>query len=170
MSATHKAWYWLAAGVLALGLNGYYQDGGFQGVHQLAECTSGAIAEARAQFRQVATLAEVTLAERAQSRSSQEVPAAVIVNRQGLPVQAQVRLAVQARLSDEQAARLQARMARWQRIMAKREMRQAQVEIENGRLAVLTDSARVNIAMPPLPRVEIATPETVVMTAPGQSN
>lgn len=171
MSATHKAWYWLAAGVLALGLNGYYQDGGFQGVHQLAACTRGAVNEARAQFRQVATLAEVALAERAQNRYSRQVPSAVAVNRQDLPVQAQVRLAeLQARLSSVEAARLQLRMARLQRIVAERNMQRAQVEIENGRLAVLTDSARVNISLPPLPRMEIATPQAVVVTAPGQSN
>lgn len=31
---TTLAWGWLAAGVLALGLNGFYQDGGLQSVHQ----------------------------------------------------------------------------------------------------------------------------------------
>mgnify|MGYP003352389932 CR=1 FL=1 len=35
MNAANKAWYWLAAGGLALGLNGYYQDGGLQGLHRL---------------------------------------------------------------------------------------------------------------------------------------
>jgi hypothetical protein len=33
--ASEKAWYWLAAGVLALGLNGAYQDGQFGWVHNL---------------------------------------------------------------------------------------------------------------------------------------
>lgn len=171
MSATHKAWYWLAAGVLALGLNGYYQDGGFQGLHRLAAQTTVAVAEARAQFREVATLAEVTLAERAQSRSPRLAPSAVAVNGQDLPVQAEVRLAeLQTRLSAREAVRMQVRMARLQRIMAERDMQRAQVEIANGRLAVLTNSARVNIALPPLPRVEVATPDAVVMAVPGQSN
>jgi hypothetical protein len=171
MSATHKAWYWLAAGVLALGLNGYYQDGGFQGLHGLAACTTSAVAEARAQFREVATLAEVALAERAQSRSAQELPAAAAVNQQDLPVQAQVRVAeLQTRLSAAQAARLQARMARWERAMEKRQMRQAQVEIENGRLAVFTDSARVNLAMPPMPQVEVSVPGSAEVRVSGQPN
>lgn len=171
MSAAHKAWYWLAAGVLALGLNGYYQDGGFQGVHQLAACTRGAVNEARAQFREVATLAEVTLAERAQSRSPRVAPSAVAVDGQDLPVQAEVRLAkLQTRLSAREAVRMQVRMARLQRIMAERDMQRAQVEIANGHLAVLTDSARVNISLPSLPRLEIAAPEAVVVTVPGQSN
>ena len=170
MSATHKAWYWLAAGVLALGLNGYYQDGGFQGLHRLAAQTTGAVSEARAQFREVATLAEVALAERAQSRCPRQVPFAVAVNRQDLPVQAQVRLAeLRTHLSVVEAARMQARMARLQRIMERRDVQRAQVEIENGRLAVLTNSARVNIALPALPRMEIATPQAVVVTVPGQS-
>ena len=32
---TTQAWGWLAAGVLALGLNGFYQDGGAQWAHQI---------------------------------------------------------------------------------------------------------------------------------------
>jgi hypothetical protein len=32
-----QAWAWLVAGVAALGLNGFYQDGGFAGAHQVAE-------------------------------------------------------------------------------------------------------------------------------------
>lgn len=35
--ASEKAWYWLAAGVLALGLNGAYQDGQFAWAHRLAD-------------------------------------------------------------------------------------------------------------------------------------
>jgi len=35
--ATEKAWYWLAAGVLALGLNGAYHDGEFPWLHSLAD-------------------------------------------------------------------------------------------------------------------------------------
>ena len=34
---SEKAWYWLAAGVLALGLNGAYQDGQFGWVHGIAD-------------------------------------------------------------------------------------------------------------------------------------
>lgn len=34
---TTQAWGWLAAGVLALGLNGFYQDGGAPWVHQIVE-------------------------------------------------------------------------------------------------------------------------------------
>jgi hypothetical protein len=34
---TTQAWGWLAAGVLALGLNGFYQDGGARWAHQVVE-------------------------------------------------------------------------------------------------------------------------------------
>jgi hypothetical protein len=34
---TTQAWAWLAAGVLALGLNGFYQDGGAQWAHQIVD-------------------------------------------------------------------------------------------------------------------------------------
>ena len=35
-----QAWGWLAAGVVALGLNGFYQDGGAQWAHQIVDRVS----------------------------------------------------------------------------------------------------------------------------------
>ena len=34
---TTQAWAWLAAGVLALGLNGFYQDGGAAWAHRIVD-------------------------------------------------------------------------------------------------------------------------------------
>jgi hypothetical protein len=157
MNAANKAWYWLVAGVLALGLNGYYQDGGLRPLHELAEHTTIALADARAQFRQVATLAEVTLAERAQARYERPVPAVVAVTPEVIPAEAQAQLAqLQGRLGAMESARAQTRMARFQEMMVRRELHRAQVELQNVRLAVLTDQGRVQVA---LPRVEIAVPQ-----------
>ena len=44
---TDKAWYWLAAGVLALGLNGAYQDGQLGWAHVLAEPGAAPLLELR---------------------------------------------------------------------------------------------------------------------------
>ncbi|HEV2118047.1 MAG TPA: hypothetical protein VGR48_18565 [Terriglobales bacterium] len=165
MNPANKAWYWLAAGVLALGLNGYYQDGGFQALHRLAGCTSTAIAQDTSQFRQIATLAEVTLAESA--RCERPKPANVIVSGQmilpqaqvGIPARTQVRLAqLQGRLEALQAAPVEARMARFQQVIAQREMRRAQVELQNGRIDVLTDQGELRVAVP-FPRVEVTIPQ-----------
>jgi hypothetical protein len=152
MSAANKAWYWLAAGVLALGLNGYYQDGGLRPLHELAERTTIAFADARAQFSQVATLAEIALADRAQARYEHPVPAVVAVTPEVIPAEAQL----QERLGVMESARAQARMARLQEVIVRRELHRAQVELQNGRLAVLTDQGQVRVA---LPRVEIAVPQ-----------
>lgn len=40
-----QAWGWLAAGVLALGLNGFYQDGGAAWVHRAVDRVVGRIAD-----------------------------------------------------------------------------------------------------------------------------
>lgn len=48
---TNQAWGWLAAGVLAAGLNASYYDGAFQWAHQIAE---------RVGYRSAAVLAEAT--------------------------------------------------------------------------------------------------------------
>lgn len=155
MKAANKAWYWLAAGVLALGLNGYYQDGGLGPLHKVAERTTIAVANARAQFSEVATLAEVALAAHAQARY--ERPAVVAVTPEVIPAEAQAQLAqLQGRLEAMQSAGVQAQMARLQEVMLRRELQRAQVELRNGRLAVLTDQGQVRVA---LPRVEIAVPQ-----------
>lgn len=157
MKAANKAWYWLAAGVLALGLNGYYQDGGLGPLHKLAERTTIAVANARAQFSEVATLAEVALAAHAQARYERPAPAVVAVTPEVIPAEAQAQLAqLQGRLEAMQSAGVQAQMARSQEVMVRRELQRAQVELRNGRLAVLTDQGQVRVA---LPRVEIAVPQ-----------
>jgi len=163
MKAANQAWYWLAAGVLALGLNGYYQDGGFQGLHRLATGTSLAVNQARAQIGQIATLAEMTIADHAQVRCERPAPA-VVAKAVAIPGGTQVRLAqLQERLQTMQAARVQARMARLQEVIARREMQRAQVEIQNGRIAVLSDQGQVRVTLPPLPRVQVSVPQGPVV-------
>src|SRR5512146_565200 len=118
MRAANQAWYWLAAGVLALGLNGYYQDGGFQGLHRLANGAALAVNEAGAQIGQIATLAEVAMADHAQLLSG-PAPAMVAVPSVAIPAVTPARLAqLQVRLQTMQAARVRARMARLQEVMA----------------------------------------------------
>jgi hypothetical protein len=42
---TTQAWVWLAAGVLAMGLNGFYLDGGAAWAHRIVDGASGRVAE-----------------------------------------------------------------------------------------------------------------------------
>lgn len=160
MRAANQAWYWLAAGVLALGLNGYYQDGGFQGLHRLATGATLAVNEAGAQIGQIATLAEVAMAEHAQFLNERPAPAMVAVPSVAIPAVTPARLAqLQERLQTMQAARVRARMARLQEVMARREMQRAQVEIQNGRIAVLSGQGQVRVEVPPLPWVQVSVPQ-----------
>ena len=166
MNAANKAWYWLAAGVLALGLNGYYQDGGLQGLHRLANCAETRVAEGRVQFSQMATVGEGAMAGPARLRCERSAPIAVVAVSPSIPPQAQARLAqLQERLGEMQVARVQARIAGLQQVMAQRELQRAQVEWQDGRISVVDDLGRVQVALPPLPRVEISVPQLSAIEA-----
>jgi ribosomal protein L27 len=56
-----KAWYWLAAGVLALGLNGAYQDGQLGWAHVLADRASAAVERVTLRGQSFLAMAEVML-------------------------------------------------------------------------------------------------------------
>ncbi len=160
MKATNNAWYWLAAGVLALGLNGYYQDGGLTGLHRLTTCARTRVAETRMQFSQMATLAEVAMADHARLRCERPTPATMVAIGPSVSPQAQARLAdLQMRLGTLETARIQARVERLQQVMDRREMRRAQVELQNGRIAVITDQGQVQVELPPLPHVKLEVPQ-----------
>lgn len=157
MRATNNAWYWLAAGVLALGLNGYYQDGGLPALHHLATCARTRVAETRVQYSQMATLAEVAMADHARLRCDRAAPTAAVAVSAGISPQAQARLAgLQMRMGRVEADRIQARV---EQMMARREMRRAQVELRNGQIRVMTDQGQVQVALPPLPHVEVVVPQ-----------
>lgn len=161
MKATNKAWYWLAAGVLALGLNGYYHDGGLQGLHRLANNATATVAETKAQFSQVAMLADVAMATHARIHCPRATPNTMVAVNAAMPPQAEARLAdLQVRLSAVKAARVQARVARLEKVMVQREMQRAEVELQNGRLKVLTNQGQVQIAWP---RVQVNAPQAPVV-------
>jgi hypothetical protein len=58
---SENAWYWLAAGVLALGLNGAYQDGQFGWVHGIADHSTEMVEQASMRGLTFVTAAEVML-------------------------------------------------------------------------------------------------------------
>ena len=58
---SEKAWYWLTAGVLALGLNGAYQDGQLGWAHSLFDRTAGVVAQASDRAMHFVTIAEIML-------------------------------------------------------------------------------------------------------------
>ena len=58
---SEKAWYWLTAGVLALGLNGAYQDGHLGWAHSLVDRTASVLARASDRSMNLVTMAEIML-------------------------------------------------------------------------------------------------------------
>ena len=74
---SEKAWVWLTAGVLALGLNGAYQDGQFAWAHHLADRSAAFVQQAQDQSCRFLAMAELMLGHdhatiaRAQDRLAQ---------------------------------------------------------------------------------------------------
>ena len=58
---SQTGWYWLAAGVLALGLNGAYQDGQLGWVHCLADRAAAVFEQASERGLRAVTMAELML-------------------------------------------------------------------------------------------------------------
>jgi hypothetical protein len=161
MKATNQAWYWLATGVLALGLNGYYLDGGLQGLHRLVNCAETRVTETGAQFSQIAAVAEVAMTDSAGLRCERSAPTSVVAVRPNIPPRTQARLAqLQERMGEMQATRVQARIARLQQAMARRELQRAQVEWQDGRISLVNDAGQVQIT---LPGVEVNVPQGPVV-------
>lgn len=113
-----KAWGWLMAGVAALGLNGFYQDGGLACLHRVVNCVES---------RSAAVLAL------ASGHVDQFLEQAQMASTADDSVQAQfdgqlARVQYEVARSQDQFARVQAISAREQAAIARIEARRAQIE------------------------------------------
>jgi hypothetical protein len=164
--ASDKAWYWLAAGVLALGLNGAYQDGEFQWAHRLT-CHSASLVERASEegLRMLAT-AEVMLGRNPESLARTE---AILQNLQMRIAckriemarrevdMAQVQRDLAAARIDQQIAKVQASMDHVRMITIER----------TGRVRNCPELSRV-IVMPNIPRVDLSNlPEISIPEIPA---
>jgi hypothetical protein len=59
--AAQKAWYWLAAGVVALGLNSEYHNGGLQVLHGLADRSDALVARVNGRAHNYLELAKMLM-------------------------------------------------------------------------------------------------------------
>jgi hypothetical protein len=130
----NKATYWIAVGVLALGLSSQYRQGGFTAVHRVAE-------RASSELWRVATRAEETLAL-----------ATGRIGREKLPVDAMVASLDRAETVREQSevlrerARDQAELTRG-RERAQAEMIRAQVEMQRAEIERLRWRSRSSVRL-----------------------
>lgn len=151
-----QAWGWLAAGVLAAGLNAAYHDGGLDWAHQVADrldhASEAVVALASGQVEQV--VAEARLAGHDEAAIS-GVDAALAQ--------------VQAKVADSEvgfarveamSARQQARLARVQALRARIEAQVAAREARCRMAAAVAPAAFVRVAVPPVcPRVRVSVPQ-----------
>ncbi len=158
-----QAWGWLAAGVLALGLNGIYQDGGAawarqavtQVIGEVSTRTGGvlALAAGRADWFMAKTQAVTAKDETASCRLATAVAR------------------LQTRLARTSFARGESDMARLEAISAREEARVARLEASRARVEARVEAQVARMRMMPAsfnpmacPRVEISVPGVHVDT------
>jgi len=158
---SEKAWYWLAAGVLALGLNGAYQDGQFEFVHRLTDRASAMIARTSERGLQFVTMAEFMLgrgpanADRAEA-AIQRIQSKIVCER---VAKAQQQIAMAHVREQIAQARVQEKMALAQMKMDK--VRMITIDRANhfrdcsGLRHVVVDVPNVKLDLSNLPSVEI---------------
>lgn len=164
---SNQAWYWLAAGVLALGLNGAYQDGQFAFVHRLTDRASEMIARTSERGQQFVAMAELMFGrgtadvDRAQA-AIERVQSKVVCERMA---KAQRQIAM-ARVREQIAqAHLQQKMALAQMKMDK--VRMITIDQAN-RFRDCPGLGHVVVNMPNIPKVEISNLPGIEM--PGLSD
>ena len=158
---TNRAWGWLAAGVLAAGLNASYYDGGFQWAHQIADRVGqhSAAVLARATGRADQFLAEARLLTARNEAVS--CPWSTAVARvQSRIAHSQGRFEVMSAREEAQRAKLEANRARMEAQFA---VHTARFRMATAAFAPVTFKAspapvvcpRVRVNIPQLPMVKM---------------
>ncbi|HTU42847.1 MAG TPA: hypothetical protein VMF10_14150 [Candidatus Aquilonibacter sp.] len=156
-----NAWGWLAAGVLALGLNGIYHDGGSAWAHRVLEPVIGRIAQRTAPVLALASGdAEGFVAETRAAFANNEIAscrwaaslARVESGAAGLQSGFARLQAVSAR-EEAQFARRQAEMARLEATRARIEARMASIRIPD---------VKVDVDVPACPRIHVNIPRVSI--------
>ena len=151
---TDKAWYWLAAGVLALGLNGAYQDGQLGWAHVLANRATAAVERASLRGQHFVAMAEIMLGREPQAFGHTQAAVQRIQNR----------------IVCDRVAQAQRQMAmaqvREQLAQARVQQKMAMVQMKMGRVRMIADRAnhfrdcdgfsKVVVNMPDLPKIDLS--------------
>jgi hypothetical protein len=159
---TTQAWGWLAAGVLALGLNGFYQDGGAAWAHRIADRVSSTVADRSANLLADASDRANGLFERASLLAARDQNASCRLARSKARFErrfADTEVAQFEALSarqEAQLARFEARRTRMEAQLA--QVRVAHVAFEIPHIQVACPRVRVNVPHVSVPRVNIQAP------------
>jgi hypothetical protein len=163
---TDKAWYWLAAGVLALGLNGAYQDGQLGWAHVLADRATAAVERATLRGQHFVAMAEIMLGRQPQAFGQTQAAIERIQNR----------------IVCDRVARAQRQMAmaqvREQLAQARVQQKMAMVQMKMNRVRMITSEranqfrdcdgfSKVVVNLPDLPKIDLSNmPDIVVPDVP----
>ncbi|HUO25959.1 MAG TPA: hypothetical protein VMU61_09835 [Candidatus Aquilonibacter sp.] len=144
-----QAWTWLAAGVMALGLNGYYHDGGARWAHQIAD------------YAAMQSTAVVTMSADRVGQLASEVR---LLASPGEDRSCRVTTAMahlQTRLARGQAgfARVEAISARQEAALARLEANRARIEAQMQRLRVMPAMVNPVSITVRCPRVHVNIPQ-----------
>jgi hypothetical protein len=137
---TTQAWAWLAAGVLALGLNGFYQDGGAAWAHRVVD---GVVAQVADRFGTVADMASEQI-DRVMERAN------LVATRDET---ASCRMGTMLARFQTEMARTQVGMGHFEAMSARQEAMLARVEADRARIEAQV--ARVRVAPVAFTSVEI---------------
>jgi hypothetical protein len=154
---TAQGWGWLAAGVLALGLNGFYQDGGLEIAHRAVDGVVARIADRSGVF-----------AEMASERVGRALESANLVAARDET--ASCRLATAMARLQTKMTRAQSGMARFEVMSAREEAAMARVEANRARVEAQVARVRfapaafntVRIPVVACPRVRVNIPRVDV--------
>lgn len=166
--ASEKAWYWLAAGVLALGLNGAYQDGQFGWAHCIAEHSASLIDRVSDHGSRMVAMAEIMLGR---SPENMDRAQAVWGRTQAVLEHSQVTLEkLQTKAICSRVAMAQRKMALRQaqrtlvRADIQRKLAEAQANIDQVRMIRIDRNnarhcagfSKVVVTMPQMPRIDLS--------------
>ena len=167
---TNRAWYWLAAGVLALGLNGAYQDGEFGWAHCLVDRSLSWLQRASERGHELAAMAEIMLGRT--SQASERAEAAVDRSEAALDRTHARFEALRTRVVCERIANAHRKMAMEQvehalrRADVQRKLAGAQAKMNQVRVVAFEREASGNcpgvprvVMMSPMPRIDPNLPD-----------
>jgi hypothetical protein len=156
-----EAWGWLAAGVLALGLNGIYHDGGAAWAHRafhsvvgrVAERTEPVLALALGHAEWFSEKAQATVAEEQVASSRWDMTVADFQSKAAAAQHEYARFQEFSAGAEAQQARQQARIARLEAHRARLEARMASLRIPRVHVDVSGSIAcpRVHVDVPDAP-------------------
>jgi hypothetical protein len=172
---TAQGWGWLAAGVLALGLNGFYHDGGAAWAHQIVDQVTARVADRSGTLADLASAQADGFMERANLVAARDETASCRLATTMARFQTKM-ARTQNGLAhfEEMSARQEAALARVEAERARIEARTVRVQVATGMFRPVMVRAikvplvcpRLHVSVPQMPAVRISTP-VVHVDVPG---